>query len=202
MRLRIPLLIASLYLIPGVFVQNPGAILAQETPEVPAKTDMVQRPAATEPQTRVPERALFGRLVGTWDVSYEIYDKDGNARRYRGQVISRWILDGAALQEVWTSDAHAKEPKPYGTMIDFFDSKRQRWTAVWIYPAQAMTTVVSGGEVDGRIVLAGRDEANVIQRWSINDIKSDSFIGRYESSTDEGKTWRLLGVNHVHRHPA
>ena len=38
MRLRIPLLIASLYLIPGVFVQNPGAILAQEMPEVPAKT--------------------------------------------------------------------------------------------------------------------------------------------------------------------
>jgi hypothetical protein len=63
-----------------------------------------------------------------------------------------------------------------------------------------MTTVVTGHEVDGGIVLSGRDEAGAIQRWSINDIHTDSFVGRFESSNDEGKTWRLLGVNHMHRH--
>src|SRR5438552_18717337 len=120
MRLPIPLLIASLYLIPGVFVQKSGTITAQEMPEVPAKTDMVERPAATEPQTRVPNTELFGRLVGTWDVSYEINDENGNARRYRGQGRPRRILDGAAMQEVWTSDAHAKEPEPYSAMLDCF----------------------------------------------------------------------------------
>jgi hypothetical protein len=104
------------------------------------------------------------------------------------------------MQEIWTSDAHNKEPQPYGTTIDFYDGKRQRWTAVWIYPAQGMTTVVTGSEVDGRIVLTGRDEADAIQRWSINDIHTDSFVWRFESSSDEGKTWRLLGVNHMHRH--
>ena len=172
----------------------------QDKPKASGNTDMDARLAATGPQAKVPESALYGRFVGTWDVSYEIYDKDGKVRPYRGQVTYSWILDGGAMQEIWTSDAHNKEPQPYGTTIDFYDGKRQRWTAVWIYPAQGMTTVVTGSEVDGRIVLTGRDEAGAIQRWSINDIQTDSFVWRFESSNDEGKTWRLLGVNHMHRH--
>jgi hypothetical protein len=190
---------ASLLCSPRVFVGRDGT-LAHGTPVVPANADMAERLEATGQQTKVPESALFGRLVGTWDVSYELYDKDGSVRHYRGQVTYNWILDGGAMQEIWTSDAHNKEPQPYGTTIGFYDGKRQRWTSVWIYPAQGMTTVVSGGEVDGNIVLTGRDEAGAMQRWSINDIKSDSFVGRFESSNDEGKTWRLLGVNYVRRH--
>ncbi len=173
---------------------------AQDKPKASGNTDTDTRLAATGPQAKLPESALYGRFVGTWDVSYEIYDKDGKVRPYRGQVTYSWILDGGAMQEIWTSDAHNKEPQPYGTTIDFYDGKRQRWTAVWIYPAQGMTTVVTGSEVDGRIVLTGRDQAGAIQRWSINDIQTDSFAWRFESSNDEGKTWQLLSVNHMHRH--
>jgi hypothetical protein len=156
--------------------------------------------AASGPQAKMPGRALYGGLVGTWDVNYEIYDKDGKVRPYRGQVNYSWILNGGAMQEIWTSDAHNEKPQPYGTTIDFYDGKRERWTAVWIYPAQGMTTVVTGREEDGRIVLTGRDEAGAIQRWSINDIQTESFVWRFESSNDEGKTWRLLGVNRMRRH--
>jgi hypothetical protein len=173
---------------------------AQDKATASGASDRASAPAATAPQAQVPERALYGRLVGTWDVHYEIYDQDGKVRPYRGQVNYSWILDGGAMQEIWTSDAHNEEPQPYGTTIDFYDSKRQRWTAVWIYPAQGMTTVVTGREEDGRMVLTGRDEAGAIQRWSINDIQTDSFVWRFESSNDEGKTWRLLGVNHMRRH--
>jgi hypothetical protein len=154
---------------------------------------------ASLPET--PETALLNRLIGTWDVAYEIYDKDGKLRTSRGQVIYRWILDGAALQEVWTSDAHDTVARPYGTSIGFHDGKRQRWTQVWIYPAQGMTTIVTGGAADGALVLTGRDEDGALQRWAINDIQADSFAGRYEITQDDGKTWRLLGVNHMRRHP-
>jgi hypothetical protein len=41
--------------------------------------------------------ALFDRLAGTWDVTYEIYDKDGTMRPYHGQVIYSRILGGGAL---------------------------------------------------------------------------------------------------------
>ena len=115
---------------------------AQDRSKVSGNTDTDTRLVATGPQAKLPESALYGRFVGTWDVNYEIYDKDGKVRPYRGQVTYSWILDGGAMQEVWTSDAHNKEPQPYGTTIDFYDGKRQRWTSVWIYPAQGMTTVV------------------------------------------------------------
>jgi hypothetical protein len=163
---------------------------------------------ATEPRGSIgsaatgQERALFERLIGTWDVSYEIYDKDGKVRLYRGGVTYAWILDGGALQEIWTSDAHDKVPQPYGTTISFYDSKRQRWTAIFIYPAQAMTLIVGGNAVDGGIELTGRDAAGAIQRWLLNDFQAESFTARYDASSDDGKTWRLLGVNHMRRHRA
>ena len=156
--------------------------------------------AAVAPQAKAPENPFFDRLIGTWDVVYDIYDKDGGRRTYGGQVTYGWILDGAALQEIWTSDAHDKIPQPYGTSIGFHDSKRQNWTQTWIYPAQGMILTVSGGAADGGLLLTGRDAEGATQRWAIHDIQADSFEARYEISDDEGKTWRLLGVNHMQRH--
>ncbi len=156
--------------------------------------------ASAAPQAKAAEMALFDRLAGTWDVGYDIYDKDGKVRPYHGQVMYSRILDGAALQEIWTSDAHDKQPQPYSTTISFLDSKRQRWTEVWVYPAKGYTSILSGGEAHGAIVLTGRDTDGTIQRTTMQDIQADSFICRFESSSDEGKTWRLVGVNHMHLH--
>jgi hypothetical protein len=56
------------------------------------------------------------------------------------------------------------------------------------------------GELDGRIVLGGRDTDGTMQRWSIDNAQADSFDWHFESSKDDGKTWRLVGVNHMRRH--
>ena len=194
-----PFLIVLLLCCPGIFGKRDG-VPVHGTPAEPANTDMVKSLVATVPQAKVPQSVLFARFIGTWDVSYGTYDKDGNVRRNRGQVIYSWILDGWGLQEIWTSDAHEKEPQPFGTSIIFYDGKHQHWTEVWIYPAQGMTTIMYGGEVDGRIVLTGRDEVGAMLRWSFNDIQTDSFVWRGEISHDEGKTWRLQGENYIHRH--
>ena len=166
------------------------------------KNDDVSHPARQASSASAGDKALFDRLVGTWDVSYEIFDKDGKVRTYRGQVTYSWILDGLALQEVWTSDSLNKVPQPYSTAIGFHDGKRDRWTEVWVYPAQGIVLSVSGVAEGERIVLTGRDDAGANQRWEINDIQANSFVSRFESSTDEGKTWRAVGVNHMRRHRA
>jgi hypothetical protein len=154
------------------------------------------------PWATAAQLALFDRLAGTWDVTYDIYRKDGAVSLYHGQVFYNRILNGDALQEIWTSDIHNKEPQPYGTTIGFLDSTRQRWTAVYIFPAKGYSSIVSGGEAGGRIVLTGRDPDGTMQRWSIDNVQTDSFDWHFESSKDEGKTWRLVGVNHMHRHGA
>lgn len=142
--------------------------------------------------------AFFERLVGTWDVQYEIYDKDGKLRKLPGRATYAWILGGAALQETW-SDVDGQAVKPYATTIDYEDGKTGRWTAVYIYPQSGAPTIVTGGAVDGGVVLEGHDLEGALQRWSLGDFGPQSFTARYEVSQDEGKTWRLLGINHMQR---
>ena len=159
--------------------------------------------AATSPEqaNRRPEQTLLDRLIGTWDVDYTLYDANGSVRHYLGTAVYQPILGGAAIQEIW-SDSHGRSSQPYGTTLEFYDGKRSRWTALWIYPAQGMYYSVSGGETGGRIVLTGEDQEGVMQRWSEEDFRSNSFVGRFEVSKDGGKTWRLVGVNHMQRHGA
>jgi hypothetical protein len=155
---------------------------------------------ASEPTTQIPRNALFDQLIGTWDVRYENFDKDGKVRRDRGQVRYSWILGGKALQEIWSSASESADSQPFGTTIDFYDLKRQRWTAVWIYPAQGMTSMMSGGEVNGSFVLTGRNESGSLERWSTSVTSPDSIAVRADVSDDDGKTWRPMGVSYLQRH--
>jgi hypothetical protein len=178
MRRFTPVLVLSLLYSPGT--------MAGDNPVSEAKTNAAQS-------------VLLVQLVGAWDVRYEFIDKAGKARTNRGQVHYDWILGGQALQEVWTSDAQSEDPQPFGTTINFYDPKRQRWAAVWVYPAQGETTLMTGGEVNGSFVLTGHDESGALQRWSTSIVDPASVVGRFDISHDEGKTWRQVGVNYMRR---
>lgn len=148
--------------------------------------------------SRRPTQTLLDHLIGTWDVDYAVYDEHGSVRHYLGAATYRWILDGAAIEETW-SDYHGRKTQPYAKIIDFYDSKHGRWTAIWIYPQQGEYYALSGGEMDGRIVLTGRDQEGALQCWSDGDFHDNTFVGRFEASKDGGRTWRLVGVNHMRR---
>ena len=165
--------------------------------------DVASTTATHAMTSKAPENAHIKPLIGRWDVVYEIYDKNGKLRTYHGQVTYQWILDGGALQEIWTSDSHNKVPQPYATTIDFRDAKRQCWSSTWIYPAQGATLSLCGIEMDGHMVFTGHDEKGSMQRWTINDIQAaNAFDSHFEVSDDAGKTWRRVGVNHLRRHRA
>jgi hypothetical protein len=119
--------------------------VSAESRQTVASTVAQKKLAAAESKAEVPQNALFDQLVGTWDVRYEFTDKNGKLRSNLGQVHYSWVLGGKALQEIWTSDSESKDLLPFGTTINFYDLKRQRWTAVWIYPADGMTMFMTGG---------------------------------------------------------
>ncbi|HEV8332967.1 MAG TPA: hypothetical protein VGQ22_16200 [Steroidobacteraceae bacterium] len=75
--------------------------------------------AAASLETDAGGRALFGRLIGAWDVRYEFTNQQGKARNDRGAAEYRWTLGGKALQEVWTSESEDQGLRPFGTTIDF-----------------------------------------------------------------------------------
>lgn len=146
-----------------------------------------------------PEQKLLNQMIGSWDVDYAIYDDQGHVKHNLGTATYRWILEGAAIQEVWTSNYRGRQAQPYGTTLEFFDAARNRWTAIWIYPEKGMYYSVSGGEAEGHIVLSGMDQDGLLQRWSNGEFRANSFVGRFDVSRDGGKTWRLVGINQMHR---
>lgn len=80
--------------------------------------------------------------------------------------------------------------KRIGTTIRFFDPQMGTWRIVWIEPAAGAVIQLTGGEVDGRIVLTGHDADQSKLRWSFNDIGTTAFEWRGERSRDGGQTWR------------
>jgi hypothetical protein len=137
---------------------------------------------------------LFDQFVGTWACEYKHFADDGSLKeRYPGHVTFAWILDGRALQDVWSGDRGDGEgERPVGTSIRFFDAKAARWIVVWILPEASVVTIVRGGAVDDRIVLEGTNTDGSRRRWSFNEIRPNSFTWRGEKSTDEGATWQLV----------
>lgn len=134
---------------------------------------------------------VFDRFVGTWDCDYTNFAEDGSvSQRYPGQVTFGWILDGRAMQDVWSGQVSDDEGRVAGTSIRFFDAEAGRWTVVWMYPPAGIITTVHGGLVGDRIVLEGEGADGSSQRWSFNDMRKDSFTWRGERSTD-GVTWWL-----------
>jgi hypothetical protein len=194
MRRLTPVLLTSLLCSASAFAVEDVAT------ESRASTNARKKLAAAESKAEVPQNALFHQLIGTWDVRYEFTDKNGKPRSNRGQVHYGWVLGGKALQETWTSDSESKDSQPFGTTIDFYDLKRQGWTAVWKYPAEGMTMIMTGGEVNGSFVLTGHDQSGALQRWSTSVGQRDSIIIRAEISNDEGETWRPVGTSYLQRH--
>jgi hypothetical protein len=118
-------------------------------------------------------------------------------------VIFSWVLDGLAVQDIWTwIETHSTCERKLGTTVRFFDPKIGKWRIVWIDPVSPAIKLLTGGAVGDRIVLEGKADDGVWISWSFNDIRGDSFIWRGEKSRDDGKTWRLTDEYHLKRRSA
>jgi hypothetical protein len=166
------------------------------------RQDLVTALQATGPHASLGDQAEgLGRFVGTWNVAYTDYSKDGKAIQRSGKYIVGWVLDGRALQDVWIVDptAERKDREVYTTLL-YFDAKSGAWRATFVDPEDASIFRFTGGPVgDDRFVLETQDIDGKEHRWSYDDIRQDSFVWRDEESGDGGKTWRLRSIYHMTR---
>ena len=60
--------------------------------------------------------ALFGQFVGDWEIQENRYlQDDGTWSKESGRIHWRWILEGRALQDVWSSiDEETGKEIPWG----------------------------------------------------------------------------------------
>ena len=61
--------------------------------------------------------------------------------------------------------------------------------------------IMTGGKVNGSLVLSGHDQSGALQRWSTSGVgQRDSIVVRAEISNDDGKTWLPMEVSYLRRH--
>lgn len=168
------------------------------------RLDMITALAAPGPHPSLgTEARVFDRLVGTWDCDYSFIAEDGSVSHKPGELLFGWIIDGRALQDIWIGyPKSSNDERTIGTSVRFFDSKSKLWRVVFVAPAFGVLTLLQGGAEGDRIVLRGRDSDGSSLRWSFNEIKTDSFVWRGETSRDGGKTWRLAEEHHMKRRTA
>jgi hypothetical protein len=186
-------------------VASGGAAASEKSGSVPAtdpRRDMVTALQAMGPDPSMGDQAkVYDRLVGTWDVEYTDFSKDGKVIHRSGEFIVGWVMDGRAIQDFWiVYPSGARKEREVYTDLRYYDPKSRTWPATFIDVEHASVAKFTGGAVgDDRIVLDTRDFDDADTRWSINDLRSDSFVWREEESLDGGKTWRLTAQHHMKR---
>ncbi|HTE46661.1 MAG TPA: hypothetical protein VK636_15520 [Gemmatimonadaceae bacterium] len=146
---------------------------------------------------RADKLSLYGWLVGSWDMHVSAFSPDGKRHEAAGKIYAGWILEGRALQDVWTIPRSGTDPFPVagnwcGTTVRTYDPSIDAWQILWIDPATNTFRKQIGRAQDGRIVQIGTTDGVPVSRWSFLDIQPRSFRWLGEGSTDGGVNWRLF----------
>lgn len=150
-----------------------------------------------------PERAkgldLYAFLIGSWRYDAIYHPPGQKVRTTRGEIHAGWVLQGRAIQDIWSVPARdlprAEAPAfgdYYGTTLRVYDPGLDAWHILWVDPLTQTYRRQLGRAKGKDIVQEGRDDATGAQvRWSFTNITPDSFRWLGEASPD-GSLWTLL----------
>jgi hypothetical protein len=174
-------------------------------PATAPRLGLVTELNATGPHPSLGNQAeVVGRLVGTWDVEYTHFAKDGKATHRTGEFIVGWVMDGRAIQDLWiVHPSGTRKDREVYADLRWFDPKSRAWRSAFVDPEHGSVARFTGGPVgQDRFVLETQDFGSQQNRWSANDIRPDSFVWRDEASSDGGKTWTLQAEYRMKRRGA
>lgn len=135
---------------------------------------------------RAAQMALYGRLVGDWEMDAVVYRDDGSTHTGQGKIHFGWALEGRAIQDVWIlPDVF------YGTTLRIYDPNLDAWHILWSDPLQQYYTRQLGRPHGEDITQKGKDASGADLRWRFKKIAANSFRWLGERSIDNGATWQL-----------
>lgn len=158
---------------------------------------------ADGPDPRFREKlGLFGQFVGDWDIDWRWIEADGSEHRKKGRLYVRWILDGRAVQDIWSS-VEGEPPKetPAGTTIRFPNADGETWTSLWVAPDRNLLRRFVARRDGDEIVLATTKDDGNPEHWIFSEITPTTFRWRAEESSDGGQSWRLVEEMRIRRSP-
>ena len=148
---------------------------------------------------RASELALYGWIVGRWEMDVTTLLEDGTTHRGRGEIHAGWVLQGRGIQDVWMIP-RLEDRRPgieqlpgagnwYGTTLRIYDPEIQAWRILWSDPAINFFTQQIGRARGRDIVQTGPDPRGGSMRWIFSEIEPDSFHWTGERAADE-RNWR------------
>ncbi|RXT52757.1 hypothetical protein B6S44_18590 [Bosea sp. Tri-44] len=130
--------------------------------------------------------ALYGQFVGAWTMEAVIHTDDSQRHEARGEIRFGWVLDGRAVQDVWSLPGFF-----HGTTLRIYDPDQDAWHIRWNDPVKQYYTHQIG-RADGKdIVQHGKLEDGTAIRWRFTEITPDSFHWIGDHSRDGGASWQI-----------
>jgi hypothetical protein len=143
-----------------------------------------------------PELHQLDFWVGDWELTWPA---SGQSPAGTGTNHVEKILGDCVVQE---SFAAAGPPGLVGHSVSTYDPRQGIWEQTWV-DNQGAYIALTGGFKDGAMTLTqkalGPNGKPRLARMVYLNIKPDSFDWHWESSTDEGKTWKLNWEIHYKR---
>ncbi len=144
---------------------------------------------------------LYAPLLGSWSVEVLDAEPDGSKRVTAGEWHFARILEGRAIQDVLIVPTRVQRtPRAttrfdrYGSSLRIFDATSGVWRVHWCNPGDGQLHMLEAQRSGTDIVEISEVRHGGTLRWTIFDIKADSFLARGEarvSANGNGETiWR------------
>jgi hypothetical protein len=150
-------------------------ILLAAHPAASATPDSTKAPCSS------PEAAQFDFWVGDWQLTW--------ADTLHGTNHVTKPLGSCVIQEQFSANG----PQGFrGMSVSVYDPNAHQWQQTWVDNDGAYM-LFTGGFADGKMILSRKITKNgkpLAQRMVFSDIESDKFNWDWQSSSDDGATWK------------
>ncbi|MCG7508013.1 hypothetical protein [Mesorhizobium retamae] len=143
------------------------------------------------PADRAKDMALYGWLIGSWEMDTLRHLNDGTTERSTGEIHFAWVLEGRAIQDLWIRPRRPAPSTMYGTTLRIFDTAIDGWHIIWSDPVNQDYSRQIGRAEGNDIVQIGEDSRGLKTRWRFTEITPDSFHWIGEERASDSDPWQV-----------
>ena len=146
---------------------------------------------------------IYAPLIGSWTTEVLDAEDDGSKRVTTGEWHFVRVLEGRGVQDVLiVPSREQRSPQPsrrynrYGSSLRIFDPRDGIWRVQWCNPGDGELCILKSQRTGADIIEIGDDQTGSRLRWTIFDIKPESFLARGEThgpgNGDGAADWKTI----------
>jgi hypothetical protein len=146
---------------------------------------------------------IYAPLLGSWSTEVLDAETDGSKRVTAGEWHFVRVLEGRGVQDVMIVPSRdQRQPRAsarfdrYGSSLRVFDLRNGIWRVHWCNPGDGGLHVLEAQKSGADIIELGDDMNGTALRWTMFDIKPDTFLARGEARArvngDGAAVWRTM----------